>query len=657
MLPKNVLYYGKDEPLPESTALQAGPVNLVFEAGDLRYIRLGEKEVLRRIYVAIRDRNWGTVAPLFSGLVVQAGGDSFRISYQVENRQGEIDFTWQGEIVGEADGTITFTMDGLARSTFWRNRIGFCVLHPASCAGAACRIEHVDGSTETSTFPVFIVPDQPVAPFAEMRALAHEVEPGVWAEVRFQGEVFEMEDQRNWTDASFKTFCTPLRLPYPVEVRQGTRIRQSVALALRGAPSRPARAPASARRPGRAPLTVRLEPQSPAAPLPAIGLGVASHGQALSERQLARLKVLRLSHLRADLRLSDPDYPRHLELAAGQARRLGLPLEAALFVPEGGEAELARLRGLLDRWRPTIAAWLVYPQQERYQGGSPSRQAVELARRHLGDYDPSALFGTGTNTDFIFLARTPPPVELVDLVAFAINPQVHAFDNASLVETLQAQASAIASARRLAGNLPVAVSPVTLKPRFNPYATRSEPEVPAGQLPPQVDVRQMSLFAAGWTAGSLKHLAEGGASRLTFFETTGWRGVMETEAGSPLPEVFRSLPGGVFPVYHLLAEVGEFAGGLVLPCRSSEPLAVDGLALRRGDRRRVLLANFCAESQRVLLTGLEGQARLRRLDETNAEVAMRSPEQFRRQPGEQRPIPAGGLEVELLPFAIACVDA
>ncbi len=71
-----------------------------------------------------------------------------------------------------------------------------------------------------------------------------------------------------------------------------------------------------------------------------------------------------------------------------------------------------------------------------------------------------------------------------------------------------------------------------------------------GELPPQVDVRQMSLFGACWTAGSFKYLAEAGTQSITFYETTGWRGVMETEAGSPLPELFRSLPGTVFPMYH-----------------------------------------------------------------------------------------------------------
>ena len=121
------------------------------------------------------------------------------------------------------------------------------------------------------------------------------------------------------------------------------------------------------------------------------------------------------------------------------------------------------------------------------------------------------------------------------------------------METLAAQAVTLQSARRFCADRPLAVSPVTLRPRFNPNATGPEPAAAPDELPPQVDVRQMSLLGAGWTLGSIKYLADGGAASATYYETTGWRGVMETEQGSPLPRRFRSEPGMVFPLYHVLA--------------------------------------------------------------------------------------------------------
>ena len=68
-----------------------------------------------------------------------------------------------------------------------------------------------------------------------LRSLSHEVLPGLTATVCMEGDTFETEDHRNWTDASYKTYCTPLGKPFPAEVKKGTRIRQAVTLTLSGA--------------------------------------------------------------------------------------------------------------------------------------------------------------------------------------------------------------------------------------------------------------------------------------------------------------------------------------------------------------------------------------------------------------------------------------
>jgi len=60
-LTQNVVYYGSDVPPPESIMLRAGPLSLTFGAGEIRDIRLAGREVLRRVYVAVRDRNWRRV--------------------------------------------------------------------------------------------------------------------------------------------------------------------------------------------------------------------------------------------------------------------------------------------------------------------------------------------------------------------------------------------------------------------------------------------------------------------------------------------------------------------------------------------------------------------------------------------------------------------
>ena len=649
-LPLRVLYYGKDEPLPEQTQLCAGPLSMVFESGDLRYIRFGNHEILRRIYVAVRDHNWDTILPQLSNVQIEGEGDAFRITYDVANKAADVDFFWQGTIKGDADGTITFSMDGEALSTFRRNRIGFCVLHPMSCAGVPCRIEKVDGTVEESAYPIAIAPQylidgeiKPVAPFNNMRAVTYEVTAGVEAEVRFEGEIFEMEDQRNWTDASYKTYGTPLSQPFPVEVPAGTKISQRITLTLKTQrESRRDKPDATTQ-----PLTVEIS-SADSRPIPRIGLGVASHGDPLNAGELERLKPLNLSHLRVDIDLTQSDYESALRRATDEARALGVSLELALFLTDAASEELDAFVKVIERVEPPIGRYLIFHKTE----ASTAAQWVDLARRYLSD----AKIGAGTNAYFTDLNRGRPPADALDLVCYSVNPQVHAFDNSSLIETLEAQAVTVESAQQFAGGLPIAVTPVTLLARFNPNATGPEPEPAPGELPAQVDIRQMSLFGAGWTLGSIKYLAESGAASVTYYETTGWRGVMETANGSPLPEKFCSLPGAVFPLYHVLAGVGEFDGGEILPSKSSDPLKVEGIVLRKEGKTRTLLANLTPDSQQIKVRNMTGTVRVRHLNETNVHAAMTSPEAFRAERGELVQTTNGTLELNMLSYAIAQID-
>ena len=107
---------------------------------------------------------------------------------------------------------------------------------------------------------------------------------------------------------------------------------------------------------------------------------------------------------------------------------------------------------------------------------------------------------------------------------------------------------------------------------------------------------------------------------------------------------------GSQPIYKV-----EFDGE-VIPTTSSHTLRVDGIAVRQGDRARVILANLTAAPQRVIVQNLGAQTWVRALDETNAEDAMVSPEAFRAQPSEMQQTISGALELELLPHAIIRLD-
>ncbi|MFN8540792.1 MAG: hypothetical protein U0232_25355, partial [Thermomicrobiales bacterium] len=138
-------------------------------------------------------------------------------------------------------------------------------------------------------------------------------------------------------------------------------------------------------------------------------------------------------------------------------------------------------------------------------------------------------------------------------------------------------------------------------------------------------------------------------------ETTGPRGVMETASGSPWP-AFHSLPGTVYPVYHILATVGELRDGDLLPVTTSDPLRTTALAIRHQGQTRILLANLLPESQTITLRTTGDRATVRLLDETTALAALQPPETFRTTPSTSLTIADNRLVLALLPYAIAQID-
>src|SRR5690554_5924403 len=108
LVPEKILFYGKDEQLPQQRLLKAGPLEVIYENGTLRYIRLKGFEVLRMIYPAVRDQNWGTVLPVMKNEKVVDGANSFLIAFDSEYNEGDIHFVSNYRIEGTENGEISF---------------------------------------------------------------------------------------------------------------------------------------------------------------------------------------------------------------------------------------------------------------------------------------------------------------------------------------------------------------------------------------------------------------------------------------------------------------------------------------------------------------------------------------------------------------------
>ena len=118
----------------------------MLDGPDLRNVRRDGRELAQRVYMAVRDEGWGTTPGEVSDLQVEQRDDGFRVTFTARHARAPIDFEWQAEILGEADGTVTFALDGVAHSAFRYAKIGFNVHHPLlESVGRAFRATGEDG--------------------------------------------------------------------------------------------------------------------------------------------------------------------------------------------------------------------------------------------------------------------------------------------------------------------------------------------------------------------------------------------------------------------------------------------------------------------------------------------------------------------------------
>ena len=567
--------------------LHAGPLQLAFSSteGSIRYIYAGEHEILRGISAPVRDDAWATIAPKISDLAVVQEDNSFAVTFTARCRSSLVDFIWQGKIAGSSDGTLVFDFEGEALGDFRRNRVGFCVLHGAEVSGQACEIEHADGSREQGTFPTLI---HSGAPFSRIRAITHRIKTGLDVEVRFEGDVFEMEDQRNWTDASFKTYCTPLAEPRPVFIAKGTRITQHVTIRLHGTAEKPR---ATFSPPWRTPGEVELTIGAPLGwRLPLLGT-IWNKPAEPADQVIANLRSLSLSHLRVDLWLDAADYPLRLRSVVAAADKLEVALELAVIANDNIRGQIARLLAELGEMRPAprIIRWLVYDQEKE----ATTAAAVTEVRAALSGSSFAAPVGGGAPDNFAELNRHPEVATAGDFTVHACNPQVHAFDEASMIETIAQQGTTVANARHLSAGRPVMISPLTLTRRWRINEVGAPAGLPAAAMPFQIDSRQRSNFAVAWTLGSLSSLAQQGAASVTGYEAVGENGLLASDG----------LPHPIHGVFKLLA---PFVRGAVVATDVSHPLSLAALALADNERRILLVANLRNESQSVKIRGSWG---------------------------------------------------
>jgi hypothetical protein len=484
------------------------------------------------------------------------------------------------------------------------------VLHPLEgVAGAPVEIVHTNGKKEKSRFPKQISPGQPVF---EIRSLKHMVMPGVAASVLMEGNKFEMEDHRNWMDASYKTYVCSLLDPWPYILKKGEPFTQSITLRIEG---RPAKSAGRAR--GGA---VEVSLGRARNRLPQLGMGVP-----MQEAKAALAKAYLIAAAKPAALICQIDGRNEDQAEAAASFRalgaqVGAPVTLEIILParEAAAKEMAVIaKAVADGGlQPGAVVVTQMHDLKSFQPNTPRpwgptyEEMASAARAHF----PEARVGGGMLSYFTELNRKRPPKGVFDFITHTVCPIVHAADDVSVMETLESLPWIFASTRAMIGKAPYHLGPSSIPCRDNPYGAAVAANPNNGRVClSDVDPRQRGLYAAAWNLGLLARATQAGLDALSLGSATGPQGLIYRKLGHAQPG-YDGTDALVYPAYHVTAGLAPMSGARAIEAVSSAPSKVAALALKP---QILWLANLTPETQKVKITGFSGGARLHVLSEGN----------------------------------------
>ncbi len=624
---RSIRLFGTEEPVSEPVALKAGPLEASLDAGNLRYIRVGGNEALRAIAFLVRDRNWGTYSAEISDLRVEQAADRFFVTYDAVCRDAAQSLRYRARIEGRADGSLTFEADCEALGDFVTNRTGFVVLHPLDgVVGRPVSVEHTDGSIVESTFPELI---DPACPFHDVRALSHTIASGVRVTCRMEGDAYEMEDHRNWMDASYKTYIRPLARPWPYQFAKGEAFSQRVAMTVTGET-------AAVEASDSPDITVTVGGPT-GHTMPRIGLAAPSGHLDAALRHADKLKAAEVGFLvcHFDPRKGDDAAVMQAHGRLGAALGAELVLEAIVPCldadgkPTADPSILKRDMAAVREAAGDVpfASVAVSPATDLgctlpgsiFPPAPTWKELFAAARESF----PSALVGGGMFSYFTELNRKRPPADALDFICHTGLPIVHAGDDISFIETLEALPSIFNSVRAFAGGKPYWIFPTAISMRDNPYgAAPAENPDNIRQAMNRVDPRERGLIGAAWYAGYLARAARAGLDAVTLAAVAGPSGIVCTRQDHQQPW-FDDSDAQVYPPYHVIAGHAAAQGCEVHAVDVSAPGSIQALAVSGPDGARLWITNLTASPRTVRLSGVEGASDILSLDEDSFKAACR----------------------------------
>jgi hypothetical protein len=478
---------------PDTTRVTHGGFTLDLAREAIRNIRFEGVQLIDLLYTAIRPLDWSTLKADEYSADVQIIGNDCVITVN-EVFAGAL--SAQAKITLSSSNTFSvgYELKGLTEYQVSRWGVCFC-LNTADWMGSSVVSSGNTYSLAQDISPQRVVDGviQGLFPASdEMYFLAPDKRS---LKVVSTGKVLEAEDQRNWTDNTYKIYSGSLSEPFPFLTSAGSIWKQSVNFEV-GVPE-------SVTTDATKILVKEIEA------LPSIGLQF-NHDSLLTPDDLEKAFILlEIDHLRIN-----EETLTSQKIATTAAS--GLILEAALLSSSKGDDLKEEVLRLSER----------VPAGSRLLVQREGRQVVDAAdlpkNSSLNSYIPGS--------DAFLVDLQNDQYNFGNSVSYSMAPTVHSFDTETIFKTLFTQQESINFAQKYIAPQ-VFISPITFSMRGNPHSGHSRDQRLV-YAEPEMALHIRTIEGAAWTLGSIHSLASAGAFSGSWHELFGEYGAIYSESGS-----------------------------------------------------------------------------------------------------------------------------
>ena len=585
---------------PDTTRVTHGGFTLDLAREAIRNIRYEGVQIIDLLYTAIRPSDWSTLKSDEYAADLRISGNDYEITITESFTSALVATT---KVILSAGNTfsVEYELKGLAEYSVNRWGICFC-LDTADWMGASVLSSGNSYSLLRDISPQRVVDGFVQGLFPESHEMQFIAADQRCLKVASNGKVLEAEDQRNWTDNTYKIYSGSLKEPRPFTTSPGSSWTQKVNFEV-GVPKQNSADPTKI-------LVREIEA------LPSIGLQFNSDPLLTPDDLEKALVLLEIDHLRVN---AESLTPQKIATTASN----GLILETALLSSNQNEILKAEVVQLSERV-PAGSRLLI--QRE----GREVVEATDLPKNEsLNTYIP------GTDAYLVDLHREK--FEFTNSVSYSITPTVHSTDTETIFKTLSTQKESIEFAQKYLAPQ-VFLSPITFSTRGNPETGHSRDQrINFADLDSAMHIR--TIEGAAWTLGSIHAVASAGAFSGSWHELFGEHGIIYSQSGAIK----------FSPVFHAISALGAHHAHQITIATS---LDNSWVAFENRETKTILVASLRPWSLEITAKVLAGYKSMQSLRGEDCDTASQIMDWWSF--AEATPISAD-FPLTLTPFEIALI--